>query len=357
MSDLRVAVLGVGMMGGFHVEALSRRIHGATVTVINDFDWSKASAIAGSVGARVEDDPFAAIQAPDVDAVVIASPGPAHEKQVLACLDRGIPVLCEKPLTIDPGTALEVVRAEQRTGRQLVQLGFMRRFDPEYVAAKQLIDSGDVGRVLLLHCIHRNMANGPHFDSAMMITDSVVHEVDVARFLLGEEITSVQVLKPAPTSAAPEGVFDPMVVIFRTESGVIVTVEIFVRAQVGYEVRTEVVGERGSTMFGLDQHGVTKIAGNDGGRWGGPVPPGFVERFATAYHLELQRWVDAARNGGIDGPGAWDGYAAVAVCAAGVQAVRTGEVVPVELGGTTLGGITPDGITAAGTQDEHEVGS
>ncbi|GAB3914477.1 inositol 2-dehydrogenase [Microlunatus endophyticus] len=333
MSDLRVAVLGVGMMGGFHVETLSRRVHGATVSVINDYDQAKAVAVAGSIGARTESDPLAAINADDVDAVVIASPGTAHEQQVLACLDRGIPVLCEKPLTVDPVSALEVVKAERRTGKQLVQLGFMRRFDPEYAAAKQLIDSGELGRVLLLHCVHRNMANGPHFDSAMMITDSVVHEVDVARFLLGEEIASVQVLKPTATSAAPEGVSDPMIVIFRTGSGVIVTVEIFVRAQIGYEVRTEVVGERGSTLFGLDQHGITKLSGPDGsGRWGGLVPPGFIERFAPAYQIELQHWVDAARTGGIDGPGAWDGYAAAAVCAAGVEAVRTGEVVPVTLG-------------------------
>jgi myo-inositol 2-dehydrogenase / D-chiro-inositol 1-dehydrogenase len=332
-AELRVAVLGVGMMGGFHVETLSRRTHGARVAVINDFDQAKATGVAAAVGARVEADPMAAINAADVDAVVIASPGPAHEQQVLACLDRGITVLCEKPLTTDPASALDVVKAERRTGKQLVQLGFMRRFDPEYAAAKQLIDSDAIGRVLLVHCIHRNMANGPHFDSAMMITDSVVHEVDIARFLLGQEIASVQVLKPAATSAAPKGVSDPMIVVLRTANDVIVTVEIFVRAQIGYEVRTEVVGERGSTLFGLDQHGITKIIGPAGnGISAGAVPPGFIERFAGAYELELQHWVDAARTGGIDGPGAWDGYAAAAVCAAGVEAVRTGEVVPVTLG-------------------------
>jgi myo-inositol 2-dehydrogenase/D-chiro-inositol 1-dehydrogenase len=167
----------------------------------------------------------------------------------------------------------------------------------------------------------------------MMITDSVVHEVDVARFLLGEEITAVQVHRPTATRSAPAGVSDPMIVIFSTESGRLVTVEIFVRSRVGYEVRTEVVGESGSTMFGLDQHGITKTVGPDGAaRWGGAVPPGFVERFATAYDIELQHWVDAARRGTIDGPGSWDGYAAAAVCAAGVEAVRTGAVVPVELG-------------------------
>jgi myo-inositol 2-dehydrogenase/D-chiro-inositol 1-dehydrogenase len=331
--ELRVAVLGVGTMGGFHVEALSRSVHGARVTVINDYDPDRAAAVAATVpGARAETDPFAAIGADDVDAVVIASPGPAHEKQVLACLDRGIPVLCEKPLTTDVPSARAVVEAEARTGRKLIQLGFMRRFDPEYVAAKQLIDSGAIGAPLLVHCTHRNQDVRDSFDSAMMITDSVVHEVDVARFLLGEEISTVQVLRPTPTGSAPVGVSDPMIVIFTTESGRMVTVEIFVRSKVGYEVRTEVVGETGSTMFGLDQHAITKTLGPSGGQWGGDVPPGFVERFGTAYTIELQRWVDAARRGTVDGPDAWDGYAAVAVCAAGVEAVRTGEVVEVDLG-------------------------
>ncbi len=330
--DLRVAVLGVGMMGGFHVRTLSSLVKGATVSVVNDFDAVRAAEVAAAAGARVESDPFAAINADDVDAVVIASPGPAHEKQVLACLDRGIPVLCEKPLTTDPDSARAVVEAEASTGRSLIQLGFMRRYDPEYVAAKRLIDSGTIGAPLLLHCTHRNMAVPDRFDSAMMITDSVVHEVDVTRFLLGEEIATVQVHRPRPTSVSPQQVSDPMVVIFTTTSGRLVTVEIFVRSQVGYEVRTEVVGEVGSTLFGLDQHGVTKTLGADGGRWGGQVPPGFIERFAEAYTIELQHWVAAARQGTIDGPGAWDGYAAAAVCAAGVEAVRTGGVVDVRLG-------------------------
>jgi myo-inositol 2-dehydrogenase / D-chiro-inositol 1-dehydrogenase len=99
--DLRIAVLGVGMMGAFHVEALSRRVRGARVTVVNDFLADKAAEVAGPVGARVESDPIAAINDPDVDAVLIATPGDAHEEQVNACLDRGIPVLCEKPLTTD----------------------------------------------------------------------------------------------------------------------------------------------------------------------------------------------------------------------------------------------------------------
>ena len=200
----------------------------------------------------------------------------------------------------------------------------MRRFDPEYAALQKLIADGGLGKPLMVHCIHRNPAVGDHFNSEFMIRDSVVHEVDSVRFLLGEEITSVEVIKGAATGNAPHGVHDPMLVIFETESGAIVTVESFVRTGVAYEVRTEVVGERGSALIGLDQN--LQVKSTDG-RWGGAITPGFVERFGQAYDIELQRWVDAAKAGTIDGPSAWDGYAAVAVCEAGVQALRSGREV------------------------------
>ena len=264
---------------------------------------------------------MAAIDDPEVDAALIASPGPAHAEQLNACLDRGIPVLCEKPLTTDIHTAYAIVQKERMLGKQLIQVGFMRRFDPEYDALRKLLGDGGLGKPLMVHCVHRNPAVGDHFNSEFMIRDSVVHEVDSLRFLLGEEITSIEVIKGAATSGAPHGTHDPMLVIFETESGVIATDEIFVRTGVAYEVRTEVVGEKGSAFIGLDQN--LQVKSTDG-RWGGKITPSFVERFGQAYDIELQRWVDAAKAGTIDGASAWDGYAAVAVCEAGVQALRSG---------------------------------
>ncbi|SEQ00367.1 Gfo/Idh/MocA family protein [Microlunatus flavus] len=347
--DLRVAVLGVGMMGAFHADALATRTKGARVVVVNDFAPDKAAEVAARVGARVVDDPIAAIDDPEVDAVLIATPGRAHAEQVQACLDAGKPVLCEKPLTTDEASSYALVEAEARLGRPLVQLGFMRRFDAEYAALKQLITSGGLGNPLLVHCTHRNPTVPDFFTEEFMIRDSVVHEVDVARFLLDEEITAVQVLRGVATSAAPEGTSDPMIVVFETASGRLVTDEIYVRSGVAYEVRTEVVGESGSAMIGLDQN---LVRTSTDGRWGGTITPGFVERFGQAYDTELQRWVAAARRGTIDGPGVWDGYAAVAVCEAGVQAVRTGEKVPVVLKPRPRPSTSSDG----GSGNDHEPG-
>ncbi|WP_137145946.1 Gfo/Idh/MocA family protein [Mycolicibacterium sp. CR10] len=330
MSDLRIAVLGVGMMGADHVARIQSRISGARVAVVNDYVTEKAEEIAAGIdGCRAIADPLDAIADPDVDAVVLATPGPTHEKQLLACLEHGKPVLCEKPLTTDVETALGVVTREAELGRRLIQVGFMRRFDHEYAGLKTLLDSGDLGRALVLHCAHRNPAVPPSFDSAMIVRDSLVHEVDVTRFLFDEEIASIQIVTPSANPAAPQGLADPQIAILRTASGRHVDVELFVTTGVAYEVRTEVVAEKGSAMIGLDVGLVRKTAP---GSWGGAITPSFKERFGQAYDTEIQRWVDAVVAGvNVDGPGAWDGYAAAAVCEAGVESLNTGLPVDVTM--------------------------
>jgi myo-inositol 2-dehydrogenase / D-chiro-inositol 1-dehydrogenase len=330
MSDLRVAVLGIGLMGADHVARISSRISGAWVAAVNDNITEKAEQIAADIpDCRSIDDPLEAIADPEVDAIVLATPGPTHEKQLLACLEHGKPVMCEKPLTTDVETSLEIVKREAELGTPLIQVGFMRRFDHEYAQLKALVDAGEFGTPLVMHCAHRNPAVPHGFDSAMVVRDSLVHEVDVARFLFGEEITSIQIVKPSANPAAPEGLQDPQIAILRTESGRHVDVELFVTTGVAYEVRTEVVGEKGSAMIGLDVGLVRKSAP---GRWGGVITPSFKERFGQAYDTEIQRWVDAVHNGtNVDGPGAWDGYAASAVCAAGVQSLETGQPVHVTM--------------------------
>ncbi|WP_319450817.1 MULTISPECIES: Gfo/Idh/MocA family oxidoreductase [unclassified Mycobacterium] len=328
MSDLRVAVLGVGIMGADHVARLSTRISGAKVTVVNDYLTEKAEQVATTIpGCRAISDPLDAIADAGVDAVVLATPGPTHEKQLLACIEHAKPVLCEKPLTTDVDTSLEVVKREAEHGTRLIQVGFMRRFDHEYAQLKALLDSGDLGRALVLHCVHRNPAVPPSFDSAMVVRDSLVHEVDVTRFLFDEEIVSIQIVKPSANPGAPEGLADPQIAILRTASGRHVDVELFVTTGVAYEVRTEVVAEKGSAIIGLDVNMISKTAS---GAWGGQITPGFRERFGQAYDTEFQRWVDAVKSGvNVDGPGAWDGYAASAVCEAGVESLNSG--LPVEV--------------------------
>ncbi|WP_367319395.1 Gfo/Idh/MocA family protein [Streptomyces sp. HUAS ZL42] len=325
---LGVAVIGTGKMGADHVRRIQQVTSGARVTAVVDVDAERAKAVAARVnGCTAYTDPAAAMAAADVDAVLIASPGPAHEAALLTAFEHDLPVLCEKPLTPDAASALRVLEAEQRLGRRRVQVGFMRRYDAEYMKLKSLLDTGQLGRPLMVHNRHRNAASPPGFTSAMLISDSVAHETDATRWLLGHEITAVTVLRPQPSANAPDGLQDPQFVVFETEGGAIADVEMFVNCGFGYQVQAEMVCERGTARIGDGHAMVTNMAG----RWGGTIAQDFIERFADAYDRELQAWVDATRRDEVTGPSTWDGYAAAAVCEAGVRSLEEGGRVEVEL--------------------------
>ncbi|MFD9903249.1 Gfo/Idh/MocA family protein [Streptomyces sp. NPDC059063] len=324
---LGVAVIGAGHMGADHVRRLARTVGGARVVAVADPDAARAeAAVAGLDGVRVHTDAPAALAQPGVAAVVVASPDSAHEEALLAAVARGLPVLCEKPLAPDPEAALRVVEAEARAGRRLIQVGFMRRYDTEYRRLKTLLDADAIGRPLMLHCRHRNVSSPPHFTSAMLITSSVGHEIDAARWLLGQEITAVTVVRPRPSAAAPAGLLDPQLVLFETDGGALVDVEVFVNCGFGYEVTCEAVGESGSARVG-DGHGMVVRSAGGARR---DIAQDYLVRFADAYDREVRAWVAGAREGRVAGASAWDGYAAAAVAEAGVRALGSGGRVAVE---------------------------
>ena len=326
--NLRVAVIGAGMMGADHIKRLHTRIHGADVAAVVDIDLDRANAaIAGIPGAKAFATAAEAYASGDVNAVLIATPGFLHEQALLEALPLDIPILCEKPLTPDAGSAWKIVQAEVEAGRKRIQVGFMRRYDAEYAELGGLIRGGELGELLMLHCRHRNPSTPAGFTNEMLINDSVVHEFDVIRYLTGEEITSVQVRLGKASSKAPAGQHDPQHVLIETESGVLADVEIFVNAKFGYEVATEAAFEEAIVNIGRDGGPYVRRSGG----WGGKVTPSFVERFGAAYDVEVQSWVDAAARGELGGPSAWDGYATAACCEAGVEAQKSGEKVAVVL--------------------------
>jgi myo-inositol 2-dehydrogenase/D-chiro-inositol 1-dehydrogenase len=325
-NDLRIAVVGAGMMGSDHVARITHRISGARVAVIVEPDESRAKAAAADApGAVIRTEIRRALENDAPDAVLIATPGKLHEPVLLPSIEAGVAIFCEKPLTPDTKSALRILDAEQRLDRPRIQVGFMRRFDPEYVALREVIASREVGALLLMHCVHRNPSSSPGSTEAMLITDSVVHELDIVPWLAGERIVSVEVRKPRRNSLAPAGLHDPQLVFIELESGVIATVEINVSVQFGYQVVTEAVFERGIAEIG-------KTAGLElwrDGRWGGAEHMSFKTRFGAAFDAEIQHWVDAVRRGTIDGASAWDGYLAAAACEAGVAAQKSGRRVEV----------------------------
>jgi myo-inositol 2-dehydrogenase/D-chiro-inositol 1-dehydrogenase len=181
----------------------------------------------------------------------------------------------------------------------------------------------------MVHCAHRNASTPARgFTSDMLITDAAIHEIDLMRWLLDQEIAAVVgVLKPRHAGLAPEDLQDPQILLLEMADGALVDVEIFVNCSYGYDIRCEVVGERGTVELG--DGGEVTIRG--GGLRSSRVPPDWRERFMQAYDVELQDWIDALTAGEARGPSAWDGYAATAVAECGLEALKTGQRVPVSL--------------------------
>jgi myo-inositol 2-dehydrogenase / D-chiro-inositol 1-dehydrogenase len=324
---LGIGVVGTGMMGQDHVQRLATSVPHAKVVAVSDVNLEQAKRVGESVAARVYSDGHDLIADDQVQAVLIASPGSTHEEFTLACIVAGKPVLCEKPLAPTIDACLRVLEAEAALPRRLVQVGFMRRYDTGFRAMKERLDDGQVGPALLLHCRHRNASVPPGFTSDMMITDSVVHDIDVTRWLLGQEIVAASVFKPRRSSRAPAGLQDPQLVLLETAEGVLVDVESFVNCQFGYDIRYELVGETGTISLGEEPGPQIRQQG----RHHGPIPADWRERFGAAYQRELQEWVTGALEGQITGPSAWDGYTTTAVAEAAVQSLTDGRRTTVEL--------------------------
>lgn len=326
--SIGIGVIGTGWIGEEHARRLTHAISGSEVVAVSDIDRERAAEVAATSGAKVVDSAEKLIEDPDVEAVVVTSWGPAHAEQVLACIAAGKPVFCEKPLTTEAADGLRILKAEQAFGRRLVQVGFMRRYDAGYRELKRLIDEGAIGTPLMAHCAHRNPTVPESYHSDMEAQDTAVHEIDTLRWLLDDEFASVQVLRPRSTSRRFEHLTDPQIMLFETTSGARVDVEVFVNCQYGYDIQCEIVGETGAARL----PDPSRVHLRGGGRNGHAVVQDFPSRFAAAFDVELQEWVDAVASGGEPtGPTAWDGYAAAVVTDAAVKSLHSGETVPVEL--------------------------
>jgi myo-inositol 2-dehydrogenase/D-chiro-inositol 1-dehydrogenase len=327
---VRVGVIGTGVMGTDHARLLSRTISGAELGAVFDIDRQRAQAVADALPtARVLDDPHALIHDAAIDAVLVASSDQTHEALVLACIAAGKPVLCEKPLAPTVAGCRHILDAEATAGRRLVSVGFMRRYDPGYIELKRLLGGGHLGVPLLMHCVHRNPDAPSGVPSGHLITGSAVHEIDIARWLFGDEVATVTV-HTARSSRAAGTTRDPLLLVLETTGGVLVDVEVFVHARYGYEVRCELVGEDGTAALDAPAPILVRRDFAAGRGLAGDWRP----RFAEAYRRELQDWIDGLR--GISGAPsvlatAWDGYAATAVAEAAVTALETGLSQKVEL--------------------------
>lgn len=308
--SLAVGVIGAGIMGGFHAHLFAEEISGACLVAVSDPDPARASAAA--YGSQVFAEGLPLIESETVEAVLIAAPDAAHHELVMAAIRLGKPVLCEKPLASTVAQCREIVEAD--AGRNLVSVGFMRRFDPAYREMKDALDAGRVGAPLLIHCVHRNR-EAPHwFDGSMMITNAMVHEIDICRWLLDTEYTSARL-----TQIGDGG--DMLLAELHTERGAVVSVEMFMNAAYGYHVHAEIVGREGTVA--MAEPAQVRLR-HDGAMQAG-YSPDWIGRFAESYRMQDQAWVRACTGGSCaDMATARDGLLATSYCRQLVEMLPAG---------------------------------
>jgi myo-inositol 2-dehydrogenase / D-chiro-inositol 1-dehydrogenase len=302
-----VAVLGAGRMGRTHI----RNLAGMTDTkVVAVADPVAAAAEAGRSLARAElsfSDPLAAIGAAGVDAVVIVTPTSTHAQLIEAALEAGKAVWCEKPIALELAETARIVELAKQAGAPL-QLGFMRRFDPGYVAAKARIAAGELGRIEQFRALSRDTYPPPFEflrESGGIFLDMAVHDLDLARFLVGEvvEVQAWAAVLAEPRFAEAND-FDTALAMLRFENGAMGVVETARHSRWGYDIRTEVAGAEGKVVIEAVQKTAATFSHDFG--FHGDHFESFPDRFEAAFRLELEAFIEAVRSGRQPSPGPQD---------------------------------------------------
>ena len=324
--SIRVAVIGAGIMGADHARIIAGDLPGATLQVVCDASEPRARAISDMAGAvHVTTDPMATIARADVDAVIIASPDSTHARLARACIAAGKPVLCEKPLSQSSAECRSVIDAEMATGRKWIQLGFMRRFDQSYTEMKAALTDGSLGRALMMHNFHRNVATpAADFTPSMAITNSAPHEFDVVRYVLDADFTAISAFQPKRSDALVAPVF----MVLETVDDQLVNIEINNSAAYGYDVRGELVGEKGSVSLQAPSYLRRDVALAQSV----PYAVDWRPRYGEAYRRQNRAFLEFVRTGKFSpiASDAWDGYCATIVAEAGVRALVEGRKIPVQ---------------------------
>lgn len=325
--ELRVGVVGTGAIGCTHIERLNQKLQGARVVACADPAADFAKKVAEQYGLLFFETGEEMIASPEIDAVIVTTGDSYHEQYVLASIKERKYVFCEKPLAPEKDGCKRIVDAEMTGGKQLVQVGFMRRYDPGYRQLKKYIEGRTYGEPLMLHCAHRNYSVDENYDTPMAVENSMIHEIDVIRWLLDEDYATAEVVFPKKTKYSHENLQDPQIMILTTKSGVRIDVEAFVNCHYGYDIKCEVCCEEG--VINLPEPSNAMVRTNASRIT--PICADWSQRFAEAYNVELQEWIDATKAGRVDGPTSWDGYVGSITAAAASEARDTQTRVSVDM--------------------------
>src|SRR3954468_3597581 len=335
---MRIGLAGLGRIGDFHARTLVS-LDTVDSVVLADLDAARADALAAELGAASVATPQALAEA-GIDALVIAAPTPAHPALLSLAAAAGLAVFCEKPVALDLPT-LDAVIAETAAAGILVQVGFQRRLDPGYRAAREAVASGAVGDVLVLRAATHDPAPPPEAyiaASGGIFRDLHIHDLDAIRFVTGREIVEVYAdgaVRQAAWFARHDDV-DVAAAVLRLDDGTLAIVSGTRHDPLGYDARLEVFGTADSIAVGVDARSPYRSVEPNA-----PPPPepgyaNFLERFGAAYRAELEQFVERVRDGGPSPCTLADARAALAAALAADRSRaehRPVRVEEVELGG------------------------
>ncbi|MGS1094189.1 inositol 2-dehydrogenase [Aquamicrobium terrae] len=324
------ALLGAGRIGKVHAQAIASN-HDARLAAVADPVPEAANALARQYGCAVR-----SIEdiAPDksIDAVVICTPTDTHADLIELFARARKAIFCEKPVDLSVARVRACLKTVEETGAKLM-VGFNRRFDPHFRAVRQAIDEGRIGAVEMVQIVSRDPGPPPPAyiaSSGGIFRDMTIHDFDMARFLLGEEIESV--FATASVLVDPEigrlGDFDSASLVLMTASGRQCSISNSRRATYGYDQRIEVHGSLGAVSAQNQRPVSVELATADGYRLP-PLHDFFMTRYTEAYAAEIAAFIAAMVGGQTPSPSGADGLAALLLAEAALKSVQEGRAVRV----------------------------
>lgn len=323
MSRFRLAVVGAGRAGLLHAFNASHWLSAAELACIVDADLERAQSLAAELGVQAHASLEEALAGERLDGVVIATPTFTHPQLATLAAASGKHVFCEKPMALSVDDCDEMIAAAAEAG-VVLQIGFVRRFQPEFVEAKRRIDAGEIGEPMIVKSLTRGPGLPPAWAHELersngMLAEVNSHDFDCVRWLVGSEIVRVYAetanVKGADRGVTAPGFYDNAVVALRFASGALGTIDGTCPADYGYDARVEVVGSEGLLVVGGHQaSAVLEIRTRGSGEV--PTFASWPQRFEWGYREELRGFVEAARTGAEPAAGGEDGRAAVAAVVA-----------------------------------------